>query len=126
MKPWYAALCLVGATAAGLVSAGEVSLYANGVRVNAVPGIVVIEGVSYAPLRAIGEAVGAKIEWRAEERAAVVCRGDRCARVEASEGIIRQGRLLLPIRRLAEALGARVQWTGGEEPRVDITIPAPT
>jgi len=126
MKLWYIGMSVLLICGAGLARAGEVRLYANGVRVEAVPGIVVVEGVSYGPLRAIGEAVGAEIRWRAEERVALVCRGDRCVRVEASEGIIRQGRLLLPIRRLAEALGARVQWTGGEEPRVDITVPAPT
>ena len=104
--------------------AAEVRLYANGVRVETVPGIVVREGVSYGPLRAVGEALGAKIDWHAQERVAVVCRGDRCVLVKAEEGIIQQGRLLLPIRRLGEALGARVQWTGGEQPRIDITVPA--
>lgn len=123
MKVWsvLACLCLMGA--ARVAVAAEVRLYANGVRVEAVPGIVVQEGVSYGPLRAVGEALGAKIDWRAADRVAVVCRGDRCVLVEAEEGIIEQGRLLLPIRRLAEALGAQVRWTGGEHPRIDISVP---
>lgn len=102
---------------------GAVELYANGKHVVADPGVVVEEGVSYGPLRAVAEAVGAKVEWNEAQQAAIVCRGDACVRVKAAEGIIRQNRLLLPIRKLAEALGGTVRWTGGDNPRIDITMP---
>ena len=96
----------------GAWSVGAVELYANGTHIVSQPGVVVENGVSYGPLRAVAEAVGAKVEWRQDLQAALICRGDSCVRVNASEGIMRENRILLPIRKLAETLGGTVQWTG--------------
>ena len=105
---------------------GAIDLYANGTLVRAQPGVVEEGGVSYGPLRAVAEAVGAEVEWHEDRQMAVICRGTSCVQVKASEGIRRENRLLLPIRKLAEKLGGTVQWTGGERPRVDITMPPAT
>lgn len=113
-------ICSVLVCATG---AGAVELYANGVHIVSKPGIVVEKGVSYGPLRAVAEAVGGRVEWQAEEQRAVICRGTACVMIRASEGIMRQNRLLLPIRRLAESLGGTVSWRGGAHPRIDLTMP---
>lgn len=123
MKLWLVTVYLLLVGAVEVCLGAEVRLYANGRPIVAVPAIVVREGVSYVPLRVVGEALGAKIEWRTAQRLAVVCRGQCCILVKAEEGIIRSGRLLLPLRRLAEALRAQVRWTGGKRPRIDITLP---
>ncbi len=115
------ALLLVLLVAAG--AAGGVDLYANGTRVISQPGVVVEQGVSYGPLRAVAEAIGAQVEWHEDRQMAVVCRGTWCVQVKAGEGILRERRLLLPIRKLAEKLGGMVQWTGGDNPRIDLTMP---
>ncbi len=106
-------------------AAGAVELYANGVRIVSNPGVVVEEGVSYGPLRAVAEAVGGKVDWQEQEQRAVICRGTACVMIRAREGIIRHNRLLLPIRRLAESLGGTVSWRGGANPRIDLTMPPP-
>ena len=100
-----------------------VELYANGQRLDAHPGVVLEEGRSYGPLRAVAEAVGGTVEWMAEEKAAVICLGNLCVKVKASEGLVREGRVLLPLRKLAETLGATVTWVADEQ-RVNIDMPA--
>ena len=85
-----ALVCAAGAQA--------VELYANGVRIVSNPGVVVEDGVSYGPLRAVAEAVGGKVDWQEQEQRAVICRGTACVMILASEGIMRQNRLLLPTK----------------------------
>jgi hypothetical protein len=104
-------------------AAGAVELYANGIHIVSTPGVVVEHGVSYVPLRAVAEAVGAKVDWRPDQQTAVVCRGNACVLVKANEGLMREDHLLLPIRKLAERLGGTVRWQGGEHPRIDLTMP---
>lgn len=106
-------------------AARAVELYANGVHIVSNPAVVVENGVSYGPLRAVAEAIGGKVDWQEQEQRAVVCRGTACVMIRASEGILRQNRLLLPIRRLAESLGGTVTWRGGAHPRIDLTMPPP-
>lgn len=123
MKMAIVGTCL-GLLLGSVVYAGGVELYANGKQIVSEPSVVVENEISYGPLRAVAEAVGAQVEWRQDLQAAIICRGDSCVRVKASEGIMRQNRLLLPIRKLAETLGGTVQWTGGSSPRIDITMPS--
>lgn len=102
-------------------AAPEIELVVNGRRVVTNPGVVVEGGRSYGPLRAVVEAVGGTVDWQEKEQAADICKGDRCVRIRAAEGIIREGRLLIPLRLMAESLGAEVQWTDSP-PRVRIRI----
>lgn len=112
------ALVILAATAAGAVE-----LYVNNNLITTQPGIVVENGVSYGPLRAVAESVGGKVEWNEAQQRAMVCRGTSCVLINASEGIQRENRLLLPIRKLAEKLGGTVRWSGGASPRIDIAMP---
>jgi hypothetical protein len=117
-------LMLAGVVLLGAASAaGAVDLYVNGKQIVTQPGVVVEQGVSYGPLRAVAQAVGAEVEWHAAQQFATVCRGTACVKVQASEGILREDHLLLPLRKLAETLGGTVRWTGGATPRVEINMP---
>jgi len=80
-------------------------------------------GRTYGPLRAVVEAIGGTVEWREGPQEAIVCRGGRCVRFKASEGLLREDRLLIPLRRLGEALGGQVEWVNSP-PQVQITLPA--
>ena len=106
---------------AGLAQAAAPELVVNGQVIRTTPGIVVEEGISYGPLRATAEAVGGEVEWHADQQMAVICRGQQCVRIRASEGIMRNNRLLLPNRKLAESLGGTVAWVSSP-PQVRITI----
>jgi hypothetical protein len=104
------------------LNACATELYANGEHIDTSPGIVIVEGRSYGPLRAVGEAVGAEITWIPERGVAEVCTEDTCYVVKKEEGLIREDRLLLPIRKLGEVLGGEVRWNG-EQDRIDIIMP---
>ena len=107
--------------AMSLALAAATELVVNGRTIHTEPGIVVDNGTSYGPLRAVVEAVGGQVEWHEDGQFAVVCRGQRCVRIAASEGIMRENHLLLPIRKLAEKLGGSVTWVDAP-PQVRITI----
>lgn len=116
-------------TALGLVSFGlaasDIQVYANGKPIACEVPPRVVEGVTYLPLRATAEALGAKLEWVAGSKTAVLCRGDLCYPVRvadpASEARIISGRVVLPLRKLAEALGCEIKWDG-EAGRVEVTV----
>lgn len=104
-------LLLLAALASNALAADQlVKLYANGKLVNCQPAARVRAGVTYAPLRAAGDAVGAHVTWEAKSRTAVVCSNNQCVPIRASQGINVEGSLLVPVRLLGEALGAKVTW----------------
>jgi hypothetical protein len=113
---------LLGLLALGQGLAASPELVVNGQVIHTSPGIVVEQGLSYGPLRAVAEAVGGEVTWYEDKQMAVVCRGDKCVRFRASEGIVREGRLLIPIRSLAEKLGGTVAWVDSP-PQVRIKMP---
>ncbi len=87
-----------------------VKLYSGGKLVPCDPAARVREGVTYAPLRAAAEAVGAHVEWKAASQMALVCTDAQCVSVRKNQGIIVDGSLLIPVRLLSEALGRDVTW----------------
>lgn len=89
-----------------------VDVYVDGAKKNLQPQARVRDGVTYAPLRAAGNAVGADIKWDAQAQAAIVCAGTTCTRIKKSQGIIVNDSLLIPLRLMAEAVGADVKWDG--------------
>lgn len=104
------AVLLASLSAASWPADTIVKLYARGKLVAASPEARVREGVTYAPLRAAAEALGAHVEWNAAAQAATICLTDRCVPVRASQGIRVSGSILLPVRLMSEALGRPVSW----------------
>lgn len=90
-----------------------VPVYFDGKQANFKPQARVRAGTTYAPLRAVAEALGADVEWNEKAQMAVLCRGSACVSVRRSEGIIVDNQMLVPLRILSEALGARVLWDSG-------------
>ena len=112
-------ICLL---AVGRALGASPELVVNGQVIHTSPGIVVEDWVSYGPLRAVAEAVGGEVTWYEDKQMAVVCRGEKCVNFKASEGIMRENRLLIPIRALAEKLGGTVAWVDSP-PQVRIKMP---
>jgi len=109
-----------------IVSAGlgasNIKVFANGKPVaDGAP--TVIEGVTYLPLRATAEALGAKLEWMEKTKTVVLCRGDMCYPVRITDpdsgARVVNGHVLLPLRKLAEALGCEIKCDAARQ-RVEI------
>jgi hypothetical protein len=113
------AICLGSAA----LAAPDIQVVANGKLIASEVPPMVIDGVTYLPLRATAEALGAKLEWVEKSKTAVLCRGDLCYPVRitdpASEARVVEGRVFLPLRKMAEALGCDIKWNA-ETQRVDI------
>jgi len=87
-----------------------VSLIVGGKRVAMQPAARVRNGVTFAPLRASAEAVGAHVDWNAQAQRATICTKDRCVPIKASQGIMVSNSILIPVRLMSEALGRKVAW----------------
>lgn len=99
-------LSLSAALAADLL----VNVYVGGERMNFSPQARVRNGVTYAPLRAAAESVGAHVEWSAANRTATICADDRCVPIRQNQGIMVGSSMLIPVRLMSEALGREVTW----------------
>ncbi|MEN6642129.1 MAG: copper amine oxidase N-terminal domain-containing protein [Armatimonadia bacterium] len=99
-------LSLSAALAADLL----VNVYVGGKQVNCNPQARVRNGVTYAPLRAAAEAVGAHVQWSAATRVATICTEDRCAPIKQSQAIMVNGSMLIPVRLMSQALGREITW----------------
>jgi len=97
-----------------LASAGVadelVKVYVGNRHVVMKPDARVRSGVTYAPLRAAAEAVGATVKWDAADRMATICTADRCVPIRQSQGIMVGGSMMIPVRLMSEALGRSVTW----------------
>lgn len=107
--------------------AAEVSVYYGGRRILADESAI-IDSVTYVPLRAFSEQMGAEsIEWNASSRTATVKKNgieifvtDRASYIEAAGRILYtptgikniSDRLFVPIRPLAAALSRNIEWDG--------------
>jgi hypothetical protein len=86
-------------------------------------------GRTLVALRAIGEALGARVQWDADTQTATVALGDRTVTVTAGSGevvvlqgthqhtveadvtpVVVNGRTMVPVRVLVESLGLQVEW----------------
>jgi len=99
-----------------------VAVYVDGKKTDFKPAARVRDGKSYAPLRAVSEALGAEVEWNAAAQMAIICRTDFCVPIKKSDGIIVENHLLVPLRLLSEALGAKISW---DSTRRAVTIKSP-
>lgn len=115
------------------VYAPKVELRLNGSALESDVPAILVGGRTLAPVRALGEALGAEVLWRNEARQAVLRRGDTTiiltlgstrasvngVEMELPDGIPAtlacyggQARTLAPLRFVAEHLGAEVSWDG--------------
>jgi len=102
-------LAALALTAAG--PADElVKVYVGNRHVAMKPDARVRKGVTYAPLRAAAEAVGATVKWDAADRMATICTADRCVPIRQNQGIMVGGSMMIPVRLMSEALGRAVTW----------------
>jgi len=116
---------------------GSKSAYVNGVRKDLDAPPFIENGRTLVPFRFIGEALGAKIDWIAEEKKAVyelnnikveVIIGSTVAYVNGKPitlevpAKISNGRTFVPLRFVSEALGASVIWEA-QTKRIVITYP---
>lgn len=99
-------LSLSAAMAADLL----VNVYVGGKQMNFTPQARVRNGITYAPLRAAAESVGAHVEWSAANRVATICAEDRCVPIRQNQGIMVGSSMLIPVRLMSEALGREVTW----------------
>jgi hypothetical protein len=70
------------------------------------------------PIRLIAEAFGAKVDWDAASRTAVITQNNNTLRIvidqplpsDMGTAVIRNDRTFVPIRYISEAFGAKVDW----------------
>lgn len=101
---------LVMTMTAALAADVLVNIYVRGRQVSMEPAPRVRNGVTYGPLRASAEAVGAHVEWNAANRTATICTDDRCVPIKQSQGIMVGNSIMIPVRLMSEALGREVTW----------------
>ncbi len=91
------------------------------------PAPTVIGGSTMVPVRAVSEAFGAQVDWRAETKTVIITLGESViilsvnstdayvnnepTKVEPPPQLI-SGSTMLPFRFIAEALGATIDWNG--------------
>ena len=122
-RTWFLVVMAATVIVSAALAAPDIQVFANGKPVASEVPPMVIDGVTYLPLRATAVALGAKLEWVEKSKTVVLCRGDLCYPVRitdpASGARISEGRVLLPLRKMAEALGCDIKWDA-DASRVDI------
>ncbi len=127
---FWAAL-LLGALLLALPAAAApaTSLYFRGSQFSAQPGVCLVDGVTYVPLRAFSEQAdsSAVLDWNKETKTATLSGDGLALQVSVGSSYLvangrylycggscftRDGGLMVPIRPLAEAFGFSVVWDG--------------
>lgn len=140
-----ASLPAAGAGAASVrFMINEKQVWVNGAAqpLDAAP--VIIDGRTFAPVRAIIEPLGAVLNWDPDERKVTITQGDTTVELwigkpqavvngvtvpldpqnPALAPIILEGRMLLPIRFVAETLGYEVKWDAADQ-MISVTVNPP-
>ncbi len=109
---------------AGALWAAPIQVYVHGKPIKTDTPPVQINGVTYLPLRATADALGAKLEWQESTKTATLCGKTTCFPIRttdpASGAKMINGRVFLALRKAAEALGAKVSYDQKNN-RVEIT-----
>lgn len=110
MKATSAVIPLVLLIATHAFAASIVDVYVDGKKRDFRPEARIVNGKTYAPLRATAEAFHAKVTWYEDAKLASICRANSCVPIRQDQGITVDNQLLIPLRLLGEALGADVRW----------------
>lgn len=115
---WAAAAMLTAWFAPRGAAAGPapaiVTIKVNGQVLATSKPAIVKNGITYVPVRAVAEALGATVDWRAEEQVVGIDRGQG-KRVYlfvggGGQAYVDQGTTMVPVRFVSESLGALVDW----------------
>ncbi|SHG44956.1 N-acetylmuramoyl-L-alanine amidase [Thermosyntropha lipolytica DSM 11003] len=118
---------------------GEIEVYLDGKLLSFDVPPMIDSGRTLVPLRAIFEAMGARVEWRSDTRTVISTRGEttvvmtigstsptvngKTVPIDVPAKIV-NGRTLAPLRFVGEAFGGQVEWEGSTR-TVRITSPPP-
>lgn len=124
------------------VSAGDITVNVNGVKLETDQPPIILNGRTLVPLRAVAEALGCEVEWDNASKTASFVQGDVTAVITVgqnyilvgdgvfnaefpidSPAVIKNNRTLIPMRALSECFGYDVNWNG-ETMTVDINTKA--
>ncbi len=115
-----------------------IAVYVDGRRLHTDVPPTLVSGRTLVPLRVIFEVLGARVDWKPENREVTAVKGDtsvtllvgnRLARVNQQvleldvAPVVLKGRTLVPVRFVSASLGAQVEWDGRTR-RVTITSAA--
>jgi hypothetical protein len=116
-------------------AATAIGIYINGIKLSVDQNPIVISNRALLPLRAIFEALDAKVEWNQQTKVVTATKDDRTIvlKLGAKTATINnatvdldvpvqsiRGRTLVPVRFVSEALGEEVDWNSSTQ-RVTIT-----
>ncbi len=68
------------------------------------------EGVTFVPVRAVGDIVDAFVWWDEPSKTVTITLGDRTTEIARDKGIVVEDQMLLPVDLVAEALGGKAKW----------------
>lgn len=137
----FLAVCLMGFGTLAFAEEPDITVAVNGQLLETDVPPVITEGRTMLPMRAIFEALGAKVNWIEDQQMVVASKGNYIISLMIGKNIlllfdlttlkeerlelnvppfIVEGRTLVPVRAVSEALGATVDWDG-ELRKVTIT-----
>lgn len=121
-----AALLLVGLSVPTAANASVTAqVFMNGNKLNTEVSAQNVNGTTFVPLRAIGEALGFQVMWNNEQRKVTLHKADKMIELTIGNPVVQvngspftletapyieSGSSMLPVRFLAEHLGLQVDW----------------
>jgi hypothetical protein len=109
------------------ITPGRIKVTLNGAEIDFDQPPIIENGRTLVPLRAIFEALGAKVDWSQSAQTVTATKGDVTVSLKIGSNILTKngesitldvpaqllnGRTLVPARAVAEAFGAKVDWDG--------------
>ena len=107
------ALCLV--LAVGAMAAAKdtpVKVYVNGASKNLKPAAFMRGSTVYLPLKATAATVKASVVQDTAKKTFLVTAGNKKTTIKQSQGIMKNGDLMVPMNTIANALNCSLKWDG--------------